>query len=137
MIRIQCSKNYFFSSLIPCSISSLISLDASLNSRIPLPRPLASSGIFLAPNNTIMIRKMTISSCIPKGPRNRNSDVSVSIVLYSQSRDSAAQPGFSAIPVFLNQLVNIRIKRQAGKNLDFYKKFFTEMVPFSPPRIPL
>jgi hypothetical protein len=33
----------------------LIPSFASLNSRRPLPRPLASSGIFLPPNNTTMM----------------------------------------------------------------------------------
>ena len=37
--------------LAPSSISCLISLVASLNSRIPFPKPRAISGIFFAPKN--------------------------------------------------------------------------------------
>jgi len=49
-------------SFMPFSISVLMPSLASLNSRIPLPIPLASSGIFLPPNSSTTMSSVTINS---------------------------------------------------------------------------
>ncbi len=73
---------------------------------------------------------------MPRDPRNRNSDVSVSIMLYDQFVKWRSRTGaFFAILILSNQSVNIRIKRQASKNLDFYKKFFSKKVPHYRPAL--
>lgn len=79
---------------------SLISFEASLNSLIPRPIPLASSGIFFAPKNNTKSAMTKNISPAPRFPKNRRVESIIVVFCVNSLANISPRSGIVELNIF-------------------------------------